>query len=264
MTTAVPPDLVATDAYRRRAALERLATSTQPLERPVIAAVVGCLAIPEKSVQRLAADLLRDVEPELRPEVAAELRAAMAAPDPCWRWGATWALGRLGVFEPPMIEPLLEALGAVDGDQRWAAAELLTTCARIHPELVLTALLAAAADALSERRKMVLYVLRDVAPTHVGVRAVTRRGLGDPAVGVRFAALAALARLEPRPPDAATLVLALARTDPDPGLRRAALTTLGAIGRGVREVEREIAAASTSDDPATRRAAAIARRRLGA
>jgi hypothetical protein len=264
VTADLLAEFAAADPERRRAALEGLTAAPASFSRAVVPAVVACLATPDKRVQRLAADLLRAVAPDLRADVVAALRAAIGSDDAGWRWGATWALGRLAIVEPPMVPPLVEALGAHDGDQRWAAAELLTIAARVHPELVLAAVLAAADDARAERRKMALYVLRDVAPGDPAAHRATTRGLADPAVGVRFAALAALVRLAPLPPDACTRVLALARTDPDAGLRRAALTTLGAIGRGVSDVEGEVAAASTSDDPATRRAAAIARRRLEA
>jgi hypothetical protein len=254
--------LASPDADRRCAVLEALAHA--PLAAAAVPAVVACLATPAKRVQRLAADLLRDVPADLRPDVIAGLRAAIVSADSEWRFGAAWALGRLGVVELAMLAPLVEALGALDGDRRWAAAELLTTCARVHADRVEAALLDAVHDAVAERRKMALYVLRDVAPTSPAVRDATTRALGDPAVGVRFAALAALVRLEPVPPDACTLVLARARNDSDAGLRRAALTVLGEIGRGIDEAERAVAAAESSDDPATRRAAAIARRRLGA
>ena len=255
--------LASPDVARRRAALEDLARMPGTLARSAVPAVVACLATPEKRVQRLAADVLRAVAADLRADVIAGLRAAIASADPEWRFGAAWALGRLEVVDLAMLAPLFEALGARDGDRRWAAAELLATCARVHADRVLAALLAAVEDAVAERRKMALYVLRDVAPASPAARDATTRALADPDVGVRFAALAALVRLEPVPPEACALVLARARTDPDAGLRRAALTTLGEIGRGVGEVECEVASAESSDDPAMRRAAAIARRRLG-
>jgi HEAT repeat protein len=194
--------------------------------------------------------------------VVACLRSALGSADARLRWGATYALGRLGLVEPGMFAPLFEALGQRDGDRRWAAAELLATCARAHPDPVVAALLAAVSDPEAERRKMALYVLRDVAPASRAVHEATLRSLDDPAIGVRFAALAALARLQPVPPEACTLVLGLVRRDPDAGLRRAALCTLGDVGRGVSAVDAALAAAATSDDPGMRRAARVARRRF--
>jgi len=246
-----------------RGDLERLAATNDPLDEPTMTALVAALASAEKAIQRLAADMLQRVAPETRVATVARLRVALGSDDANWRWGAVYALGRIGLAEPAMISPLLEALGDRDGDRHWAASQLLGVCARAHRDLVVAALLAAAGDREPVRRKMALYTLRDVAPADGEVHAAALRGLGDPAVGVRFAALAALIRLEPIPAEACTAVLALTRDDPDDGLRRAALCALGDVGRGVSAAESVIAAAEASDEPLLRRAASIARRRLG-
>ncbi|MEO6026253.1 MAG: HEAT repeat domain-containing protein [Candidatus Binatia bacterium] len=255
-------DLAAADPLQRRAAVEALTCSPDPLDATTIAAVVACLATPMKAVQRGAAELLAQVDAAARPTVVERLRSAIGSDEVALRWGATYALGRIGLAEPTMIAPLVEALGAPDGDQRWAAADLMVTCARVHFQPVLAALLLAATDDAPDRRKMVLYVLRDVAPADPAVHAATVRGLGDSAVGVRFAALAALLRLEPRPDDACALVLDRVRLDVDPGLRRAALAALGSVGRGVSAVDAALTDAEASDDVSVRRAAGLARRRL--
>jgi HEAT repeat protein len=57
-------------------------------------------------------------------------------------------------------------------------------------------------------------------------------------------------------------VLRVVSDDPDAGVRRAALSTLGRVGAGVAAAETAIAAAERAGDPATRRAAAAARRQL--
>jgi HEAT repeat protein len=246
-----------------RTDLERLSATTDALDAPTTDAIVVALASPEKTIQRLAADLLPRAAPDARPAAVARLRTALGSDDAGWRWGAAYALGRLGLAEPAMIAPLLEVLGDRDGDRHWAASQLLALCARAHREPVVAALLAAVDDGEPVRRKMALYTLRDVAPADGEVHAATLRGLRDPAVGVRFAALAALIRLEPIPAEACSAVLALTRDDPDGGLRRAALCALGDVGRGVSAAESAIAAAEASAEPLLRRAASIARRRLG-
>ena len=259
---AVLAELKDADPARRQAALDRLATVSGELDADLLAVLIDCLGAPHKSVQRRAADLIARIEASMRSEVVARLRRAGAGSDPALAWGATYALGRLGVAEPAMVGPLLEVLARRDGDERWAAAALLTRCARAHGADVIATILAAAGDIDSERRKMALYVLRDSAPCDPDVHAATRRGLGDPAVGVRFAALSTLQRLEPLPADACALVLRLLREDPEPGLRRAAMNALGVVGRGVSAATRAVAAAAVSDDPGLRRAASAARRRL--
>lgn len=262
-----PPEteaLVSADLRRRRAALEHLVATDDPPAAAVLDAAIDCLAVPERTVQRLAADVVARVASAERPRAIARLRSALATDEPRGRWGAVYALGRLGLAEPWMVPALVAALGGDDGDRRWAAATLLTACARAAPDAALPALVVAAADDDHARRKMALYVLRDAAPTHPETRNLALRGLDDSQTGVRFAALAALVRIEPVAAEACVRVAALAHGDADDGVRRAALCTLGSIGRGVSVAESAIAAAATSDDPLWRRAAAIARRRLGA
>ena len=250
------------DARHRLAALEELATAPL-LDDDALLAVVACLATPKKAVQRQAAELLCRGGASSRAVVMARLRAGAVDPDPRLRWGATYTLARLGIRDPELLSPLLEALGRPDGDERWAAAELVTAWSRSHADIVLPALLAAARDPNAERRKMALYVLRDVAAAEPATRVVTYEALVDRRVSVRFAALAALVRLEPLPADACEVVLGLCRDDPDPGLRRAALGALGFVGRGVAAARAAITAAARSDDAALRRAARLAERRLG-
>lgn len=257
---ALLAELAHEDPIRRHAALESLAAPGVALDADALEAVVACLGALHKSVQRRAADLLQQTES--RAPVVARLRRASAGADARLAWGATYALGRLGIVEPAMVRPLVEVLGRRDGDERWAAAVLLTRCARAYGDAVVTTLVAAAADPDPERRKMALYVLRDAAPAHPAVREATMVGLRDPVVGVRFAALSTLLRLVPVPSEACALVLSLFRDDPEIGLRRAAVNALGSVGRGVSAAAAVLADAATSDDPGLRRAAVAARRRL--
>ncbi len=208
--------------------------------------------------------MLRATDAGARPAVLARLRAAMRAPEARMRWGATFALGQLGILDPAMVPSLLEALGSADGDQRWAAAALMVGCGRIAPGAVVPALLAALERTSPELRKMALYVLRDLAPGTPEVRDALVSSLHDPEVGVRLAALSGLSRLDPLPPGACDLLLAMLRNDPDPGLRRAATSALGHVGRGVEAsaVRDVLDAAARSDDPGLRRAAEAARRKL--
>jgi HEAT repeat protein len=244
------------------ATLARLAAAAVPLDEATLAAVVECLGAPRKPIQRLAADVLAQTTDASVPGVVARLRVAAASDEPRRRWGAVYALGRVGVFDPDMVPTLLAVFGHRDGDERWAAAELMRSCARRHASVVLPALLDTTVTGSAEQRKMALYVLRDVAPEDERVHAAARRGAADAEVGVRFAALSALTRLVPRPPDACELVLALADRDPDVGLRRAAISALGWLGHGEDAVDAALAAAAASADASLRRAAAIALRRL--
>lgn len=255
-------ELESHDLERRRAALERLIASPRPLSDALAAALVRCVGANLKAVQRRAAEALRANGARDRPEIVAALRRATDETDPRTRWGATFALAQLGIVDPTMVPPLLEAMASPDGDQRWAAASIMVTCGRAHPDQVSVALLASLPSGSAPLRKMALYVLRDLAPGTADVTGAVVAALGDAEVGVRLAALSALCRLEPLPPAACDLVLAMLRQDPDPGLRRAATTALGHVGRGVSAVEAVLDAAAGSSDPGLRRAAEVARRRL--
>ena len=255
--------LASADARVRLAALEELAAEDGPLAAPLALAVVECLGSGSKALQRRATDVLRHADEAARPPVIAALRTALAAPDASRRWGAAYALGRLEVLDPALVPPLLEALGDRDGDRRWAAAEIMVGCGARHPGAVVPALRAALHAPLPELRKMALYVLRDLGRHGVALAdfvdallAATR----DDDAAVRLAALAVLVRLE-RPPSAACdAALRLATADPTPGVRRAAMSALGVLGRGVPAAQAALDAALASDDVSMRRAAEGARR----
>lgn len=254
-------DLASADARVRLAALESLARRAAPLDEADAVAVAACLAVAVKALQRRAADVLATTGEVARPAVLALLRAMLAGADAVARWGACYALGRLGIVEPGLVPVLLDALASRDGDRRWAAAASMVRCGRSHPEQVVPVLLAAARAPSPELRKMALYVLRDLAPADPVVPPALLAALRDPGAVVRLAALSALVRLATPPAGAGDEVLRLARHDPDVGVRRAAVSALGALGRGVDGVDATLDAAGGSTDPGLRRAAEGARRR---
>ena len=255
-------DLESDHPDRQRAALERLIAAPRSLSAALACALVHAVGAEPKAVQRRAADALRVCGAAARPEIVTALRNAVAEGDPRRRWGATFALSQLGVVDASLVSALIEAMASPDGDQRWAAASITIACGRAESETVVPALLASLRAPSAPLRKMSLYVLRDLAPGTAGVAAAVIDALRDPDVGVRLAALSGLCRLDPIPASACDLVLAILRDDPDPGLRRAAMTALGDVGHGVGAVDAVLAEAAGSDDAGLRRAAEIARRRL--
>jgi HEAT repeat protein len=253
--------LASGDARIRLAALEELAAEAGPVAAPLALAVVECLGSGSKALQRRATDVLGHTSEAARPAVLAALRAGVAAPEASRRWGAAYALGRLGVLEPALVPALLEALGDRDGDRRWAAAEIMVGCGARHPDEVVPALRASLGSAVPELRKMALYVLRDLGIDRAGLAGEVLAATRDEDSAVRLAALALLVRLEQPPPAACEAALRLATEDPNPGVRRAAVSALGVLGRGVPAAEAFLDAALASDDVSIRRAAAGARRR---
>jgi HEAT repeat protein len=252
--------LASPDIRVRLSVLERLAAEREPIDAPLALAVVECLGVGTKTLQRRAADVLRRTSEAARPAVLGALRAAVTAPEASRRWGATYALGQLDILEPALVPTLLEALGDRDGDRRWAAAALMVGCGTRHPTEVVPALRNALRAPVPELRKMALYVLRDLAIDVPGLTAEMLAATRDDDIAVRLAALAALTRLAAPPSGACDEALRLARDDPNPGVRRAAVSALGKLGRGVPAAEVVIRAALDSADPALRRAAEAARR----
>jgi len=255
--------LASADARVRLAALEDVAAQAGTLSAEVALAVVECLGSGSKALQRRATDALRRTDEAARPAVLAALRAAIGASEANRRWGAAYALGRLDVLEPALVPPLLEALGDRDGDRRWAAAELMVGCGSRHPEAVVPVLREALRAPVPERRKMALYVLRDLGIDLADLTDELLAATRDDDAAVRLAALATLVRLEKPPAAACDAALRLASDDPNPGVRRAAVSVLGVLGRDVPAAEAALDAALASSDPGTRRAAEAARRRLG-
>jgi HEAT repeat protein len=213
--------------------------------------LLACLERPVKRVQRTAAEALADLEAAgvaVRAALEARLAAAMFA----HRWGAAYALARLG--EPPasVLPILVEAMGSDDGDLRWAAARIAVEQVRT-PELT-RCLLDAAAEPRAELRKMALYCLRDLGVRTPECDARCRAALADDAIGVRLAGLSALARLGVDRAATARAVLPLLG-DPEPGVRRAAAATLGRVGVASPEVVVALERAAGASDEFLARAA---------
>jgi hypothetical protein len=123
---------------------------------------------------------------------------ALGSPLARQRWGAAFALARLG--DPPLetLPVVLETLGGDDGDLRWAAAEIL----RRVPERarVVEALEGLLRTGNGAQRKMSLYCLRDLGARAPEIEQSALWALGDELRDVRLAAIAWLARPRPTVP----------------------------------------------------------------
>lgn len=178
-----------------------------------------------KAVQRAAAEDFVALDRQGVP-VRAVLEEALGSPARRQRWGAAFALARLGVATSAVVETLVDALADPDGDLRWAAAGLLRGL--LPPEAFVTQLCVAADTGSPTVRKMVLYALRDGSLWDARCEALAHAGLGAADSGVRLAAMAALAR---RAVDRAAARTAIERLHDDPhhGVRRAAAATLARL-----------------------------------
>jgi HEAT repeat protein len=197
-----------------------------------------------------------------RPGVAVDplLVRALGDEAPRRRWGAVYAWSRLGPVPPGCVPVLLEALGAADGDLRWAAATIIRALgdrSEVH-----TALHELLHSANGFQRKMALYCLRDLGRPGPTLELEMLAALDDPDPAVRLAAMSALVQLAGDRPAAARAV-ALRLDDADAGVSRAAAAALGRLGARDPRVVDALRRARDAGDPALARAATRALAALG-
>lgn len=242
------PERLAEIAARGRADAEELAL------------LLEALGAPTKVIQRGAAEALAALARAGQP-IEALLARGLADTAPRRRWGATYAWSRLGPVPAACLPVLLDALGADDGDLRWASATILRTLTGVPA--VPAALRALLGSPNPLQRKMALYCLRDLEVRAPDLERELVAALADADAAVRLAAMSALAALaEDRRGAARALVARL--EDADPGVRRAAAAALGRLGVGDVAVTAALRRAAAAGDPALERAAAGALATLGA
>lgn len=217
--------------------------------------LVALLGARDKVVQRRAGNALVRLAAE-RADVVPLLEAACGDGPLRQRWGAAYALARLGRLPDGALTVLLEVLSDADGDLRWAAASLLVTAVPVTASL--PALRRLLTGGTPTQRKMALYCLRDlgvrgrtVVPP--AMREVVCDASRDPVAEVRLAAMSALVSPLVDPETAAaTLIKRLA--DPDARVRRAAAAHLGRVGLASPAVRGALGRVGDAD-PALARAA---------
>jgi HEAT repeat protein len=253
-------DRLRSDAVdERRAAIAEIATRTA-VDPAELDSLVACLGHPAKAIQRPAADAFHALAQQGIP-VGTLLTAALDATDPRLRFGAAYALARLGPPPPAALAALLSALALDDGDVRWAAADLIT---RTEPRTEAVAgLLPLVATGNAPQRKMALYCLRDLGTASEEVKRAALAALDDPDGGVRLAAMATLTRLAKSNPSAAADGILKALDAEDPRERRAAAAALGDLGLDTNAVRAALEKAAKADDASLRRAAERSLRKLG-
>jgi len=222
---------------------------------------------PDRAVQRSACDeaLARlRIEPGLRDGLHRLLRGE----NPLARFSAAWVLFQAERPTLRLLPALLEALELPDGDLRWQAAQMLTALGRLQSEVLPVLLHDASAAGSATRRRMAIFVLRELAPERAETGAVYLRALEDVDGDVRRAALSCFAKLTDPDREVALRTLALARGgDPeDPRMARIAAVVLPGLASFHPELRNEIEAAlgelERSSDPALVRGARLARERL--
>jgi HEAT repeat protein len=251
--------LRASQLDERLAAVAELAARAD-VEREELEELCECLGAEPKVLQRRAAEALTALH-QRGLAVTPLLLAALQAGSRQQRWGAVYALSRMGAAPAPALPVLLECLGVDDGDVRWAAADIL-----VHMEQVpdrFDALRNLLATGNPAQRKMAAYCLRDLEARSEAIEPALFAALHDAEPSVRMAAMSSLARLYPeRPTLAHHVVLLLA--DPDAGVRRAAAVVLGTLRAPSAPVLAALREAAASADPSLQRAALRSLRQLHA
>lgn len=183
--------------------------------------MIGLLAAESKEERRLAAEQLIALAAR-EPRVVAALRMALADAEPHRRWGAAFVLHRVGRRDEGVFGGALDALGADDGDVRWAAAQIVVSLAAANVDRR-HRVREIAADPAAAGRKMALYCLRDLGGNDEEVFVA---GLTAVDSGVRLAAVACLGRVRTLSAREVGALLAAVENDTDAGLRRAATVAL--------------------------------------
>lgn len=247
------------DPGERAAAVAEVAGRTT-VASDELEALVECLGHARKAVQRPAADACAALAAR-GIDVRSRLDAALGSSLGRQRWGAAFALARVG--EPPIetLPVVLETLGGDDGDLRWAAADILRRLS--DRQRVREALAGLLRDGNGAQRKMALYCLRDLEERGPEIEGAALGAVGDELRDVRIAAIAWLSRLATGRAVAADRLLIALDGDVDPGVRRAAAAALGVLGERSAAVVDALRAACATPDPSLRRAAEGALRQLG-
>ncbi len=255
--------LASDDLETRLDAIARVARAPEiRLTGLALARMVECLGAGRKVVQRRAADALATVAPHDH-RVAAALRAALDSGDPRMRWGAAYTLGSVGgALDSRAQKALLEALANPDGDLRWAAADLIVRLGVESRDEIRRGLVSLANHADHNARKMAIYCLRDLKIGDPEVRATVERASRAAEASVRLAALSLLAHLPDAGGEAAQIALRCLKSDPQPGVRRAAAIALGRLGANRPIVAQALERATHDDDPLLSKAARQALRKL--
>jgi HEAT repeat protein len=201
------------------------------LPEEALAALVRCTGASAKPVQLRAADALAEIAHEGDERAASMLRAALSDSSRRMRWGAAYALSRIGggAFALDAANAIAEALGDSDSDIRWAAAGLFAQLCLRYPDEIRTRLIELTGAGDRNARRMAFYCIRDMGCCGADIVAAIKRALGDDDRFVRLAAIAALARMEDTAGEAAGILAERAESDPDTGVRGAAKSSLARL-----------------------------------
>lgn len=248
------PGLGSPHEFERAAALAKLVCSSD-LDPSVISAVSDCLLDANPSVRELAVVVLAQVGSDgLEPLIVALGDAQPISV----RVSAASGISRMGVNGQAAAEPLCKCLQSSDELLKWHSAFALSKIGK---------------GAVSSLRRMLSAVDASVLPSvvtalgwigadaHEAVEAI--KGLtSSPSTTLRLASSSALIRITGDPSIGLT-TLTRDLEDQDPGIRVAAVNSLGELGPLASESGAKITALLSDSSPKVRAAAALTLARIG-
>jgi HEAT repeat protein len=210
----------------------------------------------DEAIERLAHDV------DLMPDLLRTLQDGT----PHARFFVAFVLFHAGRPSLRLLPTLLEALEFDDGDLRWSATQMLATLGRMQSEVLPVLLHEAHASTSALRRRMALYVLRELAPEREESRAVFLERLDDPDPEVRRAALSSLAKVTEPDVYCIDRDLGILSGDRDPRMRRIAAVVVPDVVAGRPDTHesarRALTRAAETADRSLQRAASAALIRL--
>ncbi|MEN8184109.1 MAG: HEAT repeat domain-containing protein [Myxococcota bacterium] len=216
MSTPRVGDFTSDDPVRRADACHR--AGADPAGALLAERLVDALGDPARSVTRAAAQALLDLG-RRGTGVEGLLQQALRGGVPQRRWGAALTLSRLAPPEIGLLPALVDALRSPEGDVRWSAARCLVALGRTQGEVFPVLLGLVRRDERATVRRMAVFALRELAPELPESARALLEASRDANLGVRRAAVSALAGLRDPPLPVATRLAELVEEDPDPGLR---------------------------------------------
>lgn len=183
---------------------ERASACRDAVEDPsavvLIDALGEALGDPVAAVAVAASDALARLAREVE-GVAAVVHRALRSPDASRRWHAVLTSTRIEPPSPRLLAPIVEALASRESEVRWMAARLLVDAGRSVPEVLPLATGLVTGGESAEVRRMATHCVRELGPERPESARALIEGTRDPDPRVRRAALTALAALTDPPPE---------------------------------------------------------------
>jgi len=196
----------------------------------LIDALGEALGDPVAAVAIAASDALARLAREVD-GVEAVVHRALRSADPSRRWHAVLTSTRIEPPSPRLIAPIVEALASRESEVRWMAARLLVDIGRSVAEVLPLATGLVTGGESADVRRMATHCVRELGPERPESARALLEGTRDPDPLVRRAALTALAGLTDPPPEVFDRLAEVIARSSDVANRAIAVHSLRAVAR---------------------------------